>query len=179
MVGGPVLITATAVSGRAAPGLLAVSVAALISIAAWSGRALFSDMSTALFLTGVIVPLVLVAGVAIMQRLRPATGDHVLWELTVRAGRGRPLHASLRTDAANDPPRSGAPVRVIPAWHAGLLRTTPDRIIPLRTVEILAEPDGPTAHRFDAASALPPIQRAGLALAVLLLAATVVSFFTA
>ncbi|WP_430789008.1 hypothetical protein [Actinoplanes sp. G11-F43] len=176
---GPARVTAAAVSGRSAPGLLAVSVAALISIAAWSGRALFADMGTTMFLTGVIVPLVLVAGVAIAQRLQPAPGDDAVWEFTVRTDKGSVHHHSLRTGARRDALRPGDLLRVSPARHATLFRRTADRRSPARAVEILATPAGPVIDRLNATSALPTPQRAGLALAVLLLAATVISFLTA
>ncbi|WP_157751689.1 hypothetical protein [Actinoplanes derwentensis] len=85
----------------------------------------------------------------------------------------------MRTDADRDSLRAGDLVRVIPARHAGLLRKNSGRLVPLRAVEVLAEPDGAVVRRIDATTALPPVQIAGLALAVVLLVATVVSFLTA
>ncbi|GAA1624205.1 hypothetical protein [Actinoplanes couchii] len=175
----PIGVTAAAVSGRSSPGLLAVSVAALISVAAWVGRALFADMSTGLFLAGIVVPVVLVVGVAVAQRLRPAAGDDAVWELTVRTDDGRRLHASMRTDADREFLFPGDLIRMTPARHANLLRKTPDRLIPLRSVELLTGSGGQVSQRIKATSALPPVQLAGLVLAVALLVATVITFLTA
>lgn len=179
MIAGPVRVTAVAVSRRAVPGLVAVSVAALISIAAWCGRALFADMGTGLFLAGVIVPLVPVVGVAVAQRLRPGGGDDAIWEIDVRNASGRVRRVSLRTDAERGSLLTGDSVRVIPARRASLIREASDTRRPLRAVEVLGASGGSVVHRIDATSALSPVQRAGLVLAVLLLAATVVSFVTA
>ncbi|GAA4951751.1 hypothetical protein [Actinoplanes utahensis] len=145
--------------------------AAGISIAAWTGRSLAGGVGGGLVLTAVLVPLLLVVILAVAHRLLPAGGGSAaVWEFTVRAAHGAGLRVSIRTGAPRDSLRRGDLVRVVPARRARLRRRAPDRHGPLRAVEILTALGGPVVRRVDADPSLPPVQIAGLALAVLLLA---------
>jgi hypothetical protein len=172
VVAGPVRVTAAAVSSHSVPGLVAVSIAALISIAAWAGRALSGGMSTALLLAGLIAPLLVVTAVVVAQRLLPVvTGWDSVWQFTVRTANGVLVQATLRTDVPPAALRSGDLVRVTPSSSV-LNRVAPGRHSQVRIVEVLAARNGPVTRRIAATAALPPAQLLGLGLAVALLAAT-------
>lgn len=131
-----------------------------------------------MLLTAALVPLLLVAGVALAHRLVPAGGGSAaVWEFTVRPAHGADIRAAIRTGAPRDSLRRGDLVRVTPARRAGLLRKTPDRHAPLRAVEILASRGGRVVRRVDADPSLPPVQLTGMFLAVLLLASTAAALF--
>ncbi|MDI6097131.1 hypothetical protein QLQ12_00725 [Actinoplanes sp. NEAU-A12] len=174
MITGSVRITAAALPSRSVPGLLAVSAAALISIAAIVGRSLSGGVGTGLLLVGLLVPLLVVAAVVAAQRWVPAgAGSNAVWEFTVRAASGSTVHVVLRTDAPRDSLRSGDLVRLTPSRSGSLARAATGRGGSVRAVEVLAALDGPVIRRVTATAALPPAQILGLALAVALLAETI------
>jgi hypothetical protein len=172
VVAGQVRITAATVPSGSAPGLVAVSAAALICIAAWTGRALTGAVGAGALTAAIVVPLVLVAVVAVAHRRFPATGGaDAVWEFTVRTAEGAPVPVSLRTGAPRDSLRPRDPVRLVPARSG--------RRGAVRVVEVLATPEGPVLHRIVADPTLSPVQRSGLLLAVLLLLATAATLLTA
>lgn len=172
VVAGPVRITAATVPSGSAPGLVAVSAAALICVAAWIGRALTGEVGAGLLVAGVVGPPALVAVVAVAHRRFPAAGGaDTVWEFTVRAVGGARVPVVLRTAAPRGSLKSRDPVRLVPARSG--------RRGAVRAVEVLATPDGPVLRRIVASPALPPVQWAGLLLAAVLLVVTVVTLLTA
>ncbi|WP_203679754.1 hypothetical protein [Actinoplanes siamensis] len=158
LVAGPVVITRATVSGQAPPGLLAVAVAALITLAAAGGRALRGGAGFGVVLLGVALPLLVVTGVAVEQ-FRASTGK--VRQFTVRTRDGRSTPFTLRDDEPRDALRANDVVRV-----------TPGRGGTARTVAILAGMDGPVVRRLAGHPALPRSVRLGFAGAALLLAVT-------
>ncbi|MEU4164505.1 hypothetical protein [Actinoplanes sp. NPDC026670] len=181
VVAGPVRVTAATVPTGSVPGLVAVSAAALICVAAWAGRALTGEIGSGLLAAGVITPLLVVAAVVVAHRRYPApSGADTVWEFTVRAGDGTRIPVLLRTGAPRGSLRPRDQVRLVPArpGRRGVpARSGRGRAV--QAVEVLAGPDGPVLRRIAASPALSPVQRAGLFLAVLLLAATVATLLTA
>jgi hypothetical protein len=172
VVAGPVRVTAATVPSGSAPGLVAVAAAALICVAAWTGRALTGEVGAGLLTAGIVLPLALVAGVAVAHRRFPASGGaDAVWEFTVRVAGGVRVPVSLRTGAPRGSLGPRDPVRLVPARSG--------RRGAVRAVEVLATPDGPVLRRIVASPALSPVQRAGLLLAALLLVVTVVILLTA
>ncbi|MEU8656986.1 hypothetical protein [Actinoplanes philippinensis] len=112
------------------------------------------------------------AATAFAHHRHPAARDTAtVWEFTVRLTGGERLPVTLRTDAPRGALRPRDHVRLIPARHT--------RRGAVKAVEILATPTGPILHRITASPTLPPVQRAGLLLAALLLAATAATLLTA
>jgi hypothetical protein len=172
VVAGQVRITAATVPSGSAPGLVAVSAAALICIAAWIGRALTGEVGAGLLVAGIVIPPALVTAIAVAHRRFPATGGaDTVWEFTVRADGGARIPVSLRTAAPRGSLGPRDPVRLVPARSG--------RRGAVQAVEVLATPDGPVLRRIVASPALPPVQRAGLLLAALLVVATIVTLLTA
>jgi hypothetical protein len=71
VVAGQVRVTAATVPSGSAPGLVAVSAAALICVAARIGRALTGAAGAGLLTAGILTPLPLVAVVAVAHRRFP------------------------------------------------------------------------------------------------------------
>ncbi|WP_433795160.1 hypothetical protein [Actinoplanes sp. CA-252034] len=171
VVAGQVRVTAATVPSGSAPGLVAVSAAALICVAAWTGRALTGDVGAGLLTAGIVIPLLLVAAVAVAHRRRPAGVADAVWEFTVRIADGSKAPVLLRTDAPRGSLGPRDPVRLIPARSG--------RRGAVQAVEVLAAPDGPVLRRITASPTLSPVQLAGLVLAAILLAATAAILLTA
>ncbi|WP_328475416.1 hypothetical protein OHA21_19085 [Actinoplanes sp. NBC_00393] len=159
VITGPIKINRPTYSRKSVPGLLAVSAAALISIAALAGRALIGGMSAVAFLVGLLLPLLCVAAVAAGHRYTRSTGGHdAVWSFGIRTADGATVPVSLRTDAPRDALRTG-----------DLVRLDKGRRGSVRAVEVLHTLNGAPVRRVQAHAALSPIQWAGFALAAALL----------
>jgi hypothetical protein len=157
VIDGPVRSSAVPATAHTMPGLVAVTIAAVIALAAVAGRALAGDLPRPLLIVGLVVPPLLIVAAALATRAGGGAG--AIRRFRLRPATGPATDHTLHTTRAGEALNPGDLVRLVPG------RRGP------RAVEVVASLDGPMIRRLEAAPAVPPAQWAGLIVAAGLLIA--------
>ncbi|MGK5682170.1 hypothetical protein [Actinoplanes sp. URMC 104] len=174
LIAGPVTFTQVAEAQRPGIGVVAVAMSAVIALVALVATALAGRAGTGLLVVGSAVVVVCVAAVALADRLALRRGLASECRFALRAETGETVVWTLHGAGQSSVLRIGDLVRVVPDGGRG---SGPGR--KARSVDVLAGPDGPVLRRLAGRSLLAPVQWAGLALAVVLLALTTAVLFGA
>ncbi|MFI5889769.1 hypothetical protein ACIA5D_06570 [Actinoplanes sp. NPDC051513] len=182
-------------AGRPGIGLVAVAMSAVITLAALVATALAGATGAPLLVIGSAISIASVAVVALANRLAVRRGMASECRFVMRAETGRSAAWTLRGAPQTGQLRTGDLIRIVPAKRIvpgakgngpsakGMVpgakgnRPSAKGNVPgakgrARAVEVLAGPDGPVVRRITGRRLLAPLQWAGLALAVVLLALT-------
>jgi hypothetical protein len=161
LITGPVSYTRVTQDHRPGIGVVAVAMSAVIAAAALVATALAGRAGTGLLVVGTVLIVVCAGAVAVANRLAIRGGMGSECRFVLRAETGRSTAWSLH----------GAPQTGV--LHTGdLVRIVPGAKGKARAVEVLAGMDGPVLRRLEGRGLLAPLQWAGLAVAVALLALT-------
>jgi hypothetical protein len=161
LITSPMSYTDVAAAHRPGIGVVAVAMSATIALVAIVATAIAGRAGAGLLLIGSAVPLACLVVVALADRLALRSGMGSECRFVVRAETGESVAWTLHGAARAAAPRTGDLVRIVPGGKGKA-----------RAVEVLAGPDGPVVRRITGKSLLAPVQWAGLALAVVLVALT-------
>jgi hypothetical protein len=162
LVAGPVQVGLEPAAARSAPGLAAVAVTAVVTIAGAAGRMLLDGPSLVLLTLGLAMPVLFLAAVGIAEWWTRRSGAGTVLRFTLRATTATSTSYTLRGNLPAGGLQTGDLVRVLPGRRGSV-----------RAVEVLATLNGPVLRRLAGRPALPPVQMIGFALAAVLLATTV------
>ena len=168
LITGPVNYAPVAPAHRPGIGVVAVAMSAVLALAALAATALAGRAGPGLLVTGAVIAVGCVATVAVANLLAIRTGMGSECRFVLRAETGRSVTWTLHGAPPAGLVRTGDLVRIVPGAGGRA-----------RAVEVLAGPDGPVVRRVTGRGLLAPVQWAGLALAVVLLALTTAVLFGA
>ncbi|MCU7722663.1 hypothetical protein ODJ79_02950 [Actinoplanes sp. KI2] len=158
LIAGPVRSAREPLPGRAEPGLVAVAVTAVLTLAGTIGHLLSDRAHPVVLLAGVAMPLAFLAAAVLLDR----------WD---RRAAATVHHFTLRAnDATTRPYRLHGSLPAGALTSGDLVRLTPGRGNAVRAIEVLAALDGPVVRRLTGRPAVPPAQLVSLLLATALLA---------
>ncbi len=166
LIAGPVRMTKPTLSEKSSPGLVAVAIAAGLTLVATGGRALTGGVGLGLLLAGIVLPLVLVAAVAVIRHRAarsPASSGGSVRHFTVRTTAGLSVPGIVRDGQPADALRTHDLVRLVKGRRGRI-----------RAVEVLAGLNGPVVRRLVDRPALGAAEWAGFASAAVLLAVAAV-----
>jgi hypothetical protein len=163
LIAGPVHAGLEPMVARSAPGLAAVAVAAIVTIAGAAGRMLTDGPDPALLALGLAMPLSFLAAIGLAEWWTRRAGTGTILRFTVRATTATSTSYTLRGQLPAGGLQTGDLVRVVPGRRGTV-----------RAVDVLATLNGPVLRRLAGRPILPPVQIAGFALAAVLLATTVI-----